>query len=138
MAQTLLIPASYPIDISIEYQVIQRFYAGGHDKSEVVGPTDGIMLLGLSFNVLPMGAQLTVNDPENGGAATPWARYLWRFYNYRMGDQAAFNVGIEDPETGATMTQLFKFADPRLTMQLITWKLYTASGVQLRQWRALT
>lgn len=135
--QTLQIPASYAIDVAVEYQEITRFYAGGHDKTEVVGPTDGIILLGLSFNHLPMGTSLTVIDPENGSAVTPWAKYLWKFFNYRKADQAAFNVNIEDPNTGATMTQLFKFADSRLTMQLINWKLYTASGLQLRQWRAL-
>lgn len=136
MAQLLQLPPSYAIDISLEYQEIQRFYAGGHDKTELVGPTDGIIVLGLSYGHLP-AAGLTVVDPENASAVTPWSVYLWKFFKYRKADQAAFNVGVDDPETNTTMTQLFKFADSRLNYQQISWKLYTASGLQLRQYRAL-
>jgi len=135
--QVLQLPPSYSVNIDLQYQEIQRFYAGGHDKTEVVGPTDGIILLGLSYGHLP-AAGLTVSDPENSGAATPWAVYLWKFFKYRKADQAAFTVTIDDPATGTTMSQLFKFADSKLSYQQITHKLYTASGIQLRQWRALS
>jgi hypothetical protein len=134
--QVLQLPPSYAVDISLEYQEIQRFYAGGHDKTEVVGPTDGIIILGFSYGHLP-AAGLTVNDPEAGGAATPWAKYLWKFYKYRKADQQPFTVTIDDPETNTTMTQLFKFADSRLSYQQITFKLYTSAGLQMRQYRAL-
>lgn len=134
--QVLQLPPSYAIDIRLEYQGIQRFYAGGHDKSEIVGHTSGVIIVGLSYGHLP-AAGLVVSDPENGGASTPWAKYLWKFFRYRMADQAAFTIGVDDPETNTTMTQLFKFADFSLSYQQITWKLYTASGLQLRQWRAL-
>lgn len=134
--QTLLLPPSYPIQIDYDFLEITREYAGGHDKSELVGPTNGIMLVTLSFNHLP-AAGLTVNDPENSNAATPWSKYLVKFFKYRKADGAPFTISVNDPETETTMTQLFKFP-PRLSIALATYKLYTSQGLTLRQWRALT
>ena len=135
--QALQLPPNYPIGINLEYLEITREFAGGHDKSEIVGPTDGILTLTLNFNLLPSSSQFTVNDPENGGAATPWAIYLIKFFKYRKADGEPFTVNVEDPLTGSTMTQLFKFP-PTLSLSLLTYKVFSASGITLRQWRALT
>jgi len=138
MPQTLLVPPSYSVGVSIRFDEIIREFGGGYDTNELVGPTDGIILLKYRYNILHAGAQLTINDPEAGGAATSWPKYLWLFYRRRKQQGDAFNVTLlEDPATEAAMTQLFKFADSQLDYDLISWKLYT-SGIALRQWRALT
>lgn len=134
--QTFQLRGSYPVGIDYDFLEITRNYAGGHDKSELVGATDGIMLVTLSFNVLP-AAGFTVNDPENGNAATPWSKYFVKFFKYRKADGQPFYISELDPETESTMTQLFKFP-PRLSIQLATAKLYTSQGLTLRQWRDLT
>lgn len=135
--QTLQLPPSYPASISIRFEEIVREFGGGYDTSEIVGPTDGTILLKFNYGHLPAGTSLVVSDPEDGGASTPWAKYLWKFFIRRKQDGEAFNVVADDPATGTTATWLVKFADSQLDYELLTYKLYS-SGVALRQWRALS
>lgn len=135
--QTLSIPASWGGTISIQFDIIENNFGGGFDDHELVGPSDGTMLFRVPYDHLPAGNSLLINDPENSNTPTPWAAYLWKFYKRRMQDLEAFNITALDPETNTTGTWLVKFVNFQLDYNALTWQLYS-SGIELRQWRALT
>lgn len=143
MTQTLQLPTginalgSYGASVSIQFDEIRREFGSGNDATEMVGHTDGQIILKLNYDFLPDEGSLTVLDPENSNAVTYWPRYLWKFFIRRKRDQEAFNVTFTDPGTGADSTLLFKFADSQLDYQMATFKLYS-TGLVLRQWRART
>jgi hypothetical protein len=122
----------YGAGVSIRFDEFDRDFGGGHDESELVGPTSGLYLLRLKYGFLPQSSELTVIDAENSNAVTPWAVYVWRFYVRRKQDQAPFDVTFYDPQANTTSTKKFKFAESQLDFEAITHELW-GTGLLLRQ-----
>lgn len=137
MPLSLQIPFTYPSSISIEFDEIVRQYAGGFDTSEIVGPTDGTILIKGNFGHLPAAGSLTVTESALSMSPIPYSQYLWLFFIYHKQNGEAFNVTILDPATNTAATFLCKFVDSRLDYEMLTYQLYS-SGIALRQFRALS
>lgn len=139
MPQTLLAPTgltalgAYGAQVGIRFEEIAREFAVGYDKTELVGATDGILIIKLNLEFLPDEGTLTVVDPENGNAVTNWSQYLWKFFIRRKQDGEEFFVSFTDPATGAVeATKKFKFAEQQLDYTWFQFKLYS-TGLTLRQ-----
>lgn len=140
MPQTLAAPTglsalgAYGAKVSIRFEEITREMAVGYDKTELVGATDGVLILTINQEFLPDDGSLTVIDVENGSAVTNWSRYFWKFFIRRKQDGEAFFVSFIDPATGAAeATKQFKFNEQQMDYTWFAYKLYS-TGVSLRQY----
>lgn len=127
----LQILGSYGLERIDRFDLITRNYGDGTIDSVLVGHTDGVTEFVLNFEFLP-DAELTVTDPEDSDTVKTWVNYFRDFFRRRMGDGSAFD--ITDPLTGTTYT--VKFADSVLTLNYVTYKLYSSQGIRLVQYRA--
>lgn len=137
--QTLLIPSSYQYTTEIVFDVVDRSFGDGYDNSIVVGHSEGLLYYTLRYDFLHYATdQLSVTDPEDSTLKS-WPSYLWAFFKRRIIDGEAFNLkysvdpfNLVDPATGSAV--LVKFVDKRLSLENITFKLYS-TGIVLRQYR---
>lgn len=118
--------------IGIGYDRIVRKFGGGYQTNDLTGPTAGLLTLRLNYGFLPANTAITVLDPENSNAVTPWGKYIWLFFKRRMADGAAFDVTYTDPATGASDTDKFMFVDSNLTYEEIEY-LLSSTGIVLEQ-----
>lgn len=129
---TLQILGSYGFEPEIVFDEIVRDYGDGYDDTILVGHSQGVKFYKLNFEFLPdTTSELSVLDPEDS-LTKSYARYLWDFFVRRKGDGAAFN--ITDPRDGSTVS--VKFAEGRLSYTLFQYKIFSAAGVLLRQYRS--
>jgi hypothetical protein len=127
---TLQVLGSYGMTISIVFDEIVRDYRDGTTDTVLVGHTNGVLEYALKLDFLP-DAELTVTDPEDSNIVKTWQDYFWDFFVRRKQDGAAFD--ITDPRTGSTVS--VKFVDSRLDYEFVTYALFSAAGIRLRQHR---
>lgn len=138
--QTLLIPSSYGYTTTIEYDEVVHNYGSGYNTTSIVGHSEGLLYYTLRFDFLHYATdQLSLTDPEDSTLKS-YPAYIWAFFKRRKIDGEAFNLkystdvfNLVDPTTGSSV--LVKFVDRRLTLDNITFRLYS-TGIQLKQYRA--
>jgi hypothetical protein len=138
--QSLLVPSSYGYSTTIEYDEVVHNYGSGYSTSSIVGHSEGVLYYTLRFDFLHYATdQLSLTDPEDL-VLKSYPAYLLAFFKRRKIDGEAFNLkystdpfNLVDPTTGSSV--LVKFIDRRLTLENVTFRLYT-SGIQLKQYRA--
>lgn len=127
----LQILGSYGLERIDRFDVISRNYGDGTIDTVLVGNTDGVVEFVLNFEFLP-DAELTVTDPEDGDTVKTWVHYFRDFFRRRMQDGSEFE--ITDPLTGTTYK--VKFLDSVLSLNYVTYKLFSSQGIRLGQYRA--